>query len=225
MADSKIIDTDISKEEIQIVKDLNACLCGPVTIRSIRRLHVRLLQYHHHDVANYPEQYEHLQCLKYNPEDPANSTLTVANDNIFDPSKTDQFPGVFVGVEGLATEKNIIGNDLGATEDNAGEHLAKITTFQLGIKHVMQNESQLLELAEMNMALLLAQAPNIRERMGLRAYEPLGFGKPKIIEAAPNRYFETTILININYSLSVTAFTESHRLKKVVTMLGQELAQ
>lgn len=213
-----------TKHEVDTVADLLSCLEGTPTNGTFRRIAMLLLRGHYASPQNYADDFEHLRCYFWAPEE-AETDGTLAVDFMFnfDDAKPDNFPGIYVGFSAVSIAKLAMGNEAGFNDDNSALLLSKGARLVLDIHHVTKN-LDCVELAEMSMDMFSALSPMLRERTGAMAYEVAGYGEAKKIGESPNRYYDVVLKIEISYNHSVALNTESHRVRKISIGLTSEAA-
>jgi len=205
-----------SKAEVETTEDLLACLDGPVTTDSFRRLLLLFLRGHYASPANY-SGFDHLKCFRWSPN--ADSTLAIEFTHNENDQSPDDYPGIYIGFSSTTFNKVAIGNYSGGTQDLAGRHHAKSSVANFSINHVASKASDAYDLAEMTSIVLTAMAHPLALRAGALSFEVSGMAPPERKKPAPDNYYTVATTVQIIYTMSVTRSIESHRIRSIALLL------
>jgi hypothetical protein len=216
MKDRDELISEFTKNEVETAEGILACLKGPVTTDSFRRLLLLFLRGHYSSADNYMS-FDHLGCYTWAPD--SSSTLTVDFTHRDDDQKPDSYPGVYVGFSQTAFNKIAIGNYAGSTQDTAGTHLAKQSVVNFDISHVAKKASDAYDLAEMTAMVLTAMAAPLARNAGAIGFEVSGLALPQRKKPSPDNYYTVATAVEITYIMSVTRSIESHRIRRITSEL------
>jgi hypothetical protein len=204
-----------------LFQDFNDCLEKPLSSVALRRIFTSLLKVHWGDAHNFGEYEETLGCLVYD-DDPAASKLTILPAYVFDAEKTENFPGIFVGL-GINYKKTSLDNFAGQGEDLSDTYYSTLANVAMTISHVHRSADLAFSMAESTTAFLLGLRKPIMNRIGLMEMEPRGLSEAQPIQSKPERFFEVDLTINLTFNLGMTVNLESHRLKKFASYLTPQV--
>lgn len=208
-----------TKSEVETTEELLACLRGPVTTDSFRRLLLLFLRGHYSSADNYMG-FDHLSCFTWSPE--KDSTLAVEFTHRDDDQKPGAYPGIYVGFSQTGFEKVAVGNHAGSTQDRAGRHVAKEAEVNFSISHVAKRASDAYDLAELTALALTAMAAPLARNAGATRFEVQGMAPPERKKPSPDNYYTVATAVQIHYTMAVTRTIESHRIRRIALMLQPE---
>ena len=205
---------------------LDAFATMPLGVTNLRRIFLLLTRLHYSDSKNYGVMEDQLKDFVWS-KDPAKSKLFVGLDYVFDPNKTDQFPGIFVGVGDLDFKQEVIDNREGFTDDRSGEHGVLKGATMLIIRHASLTPDEALALADLSFGYYTGIRSMLMQRMKLKAFTINKLSTPRFFnvdgaDKADKKYY-ADLLMGISYDAAWTTFTQSHRIKKIT--LGQMLTE
>lgn len=209
--------------EIVTVFDLMECMQGAPSNSNYRRIIMLMLRGHYSSPLNNPRDMAHLDCYTWRPADAAGKEGTLAVDftHVFDDSKPDRVPGIYVGFGGMTETKLAIGNHHSHSEDNSTENFTVAGKLMLEIHHITASPSDSYDLAEVSSLFLRAMARVIREAAGASGFEVKGYakaGKNKLSSTATN--YEVVLSLEISYTLGAALSEETHRIRVISGMVG-----
>ena len=202
-----------TKHEVETTEELLACIRGPVTTDSFRRLLLLFLRGHYSSSDNYMG-FDHLNCFIWNPDEKVR-TLDIEFTHELDDMNPDNYPGIFVGYAQTDFNKIAQGNFGGNTQDLSGTHLSKESVANFEITHVSKKASEAYDLAELTGRALTAMAEPLAKNAGATGFEVLGMRKPKEKKPSPEDYYAVATPVQIKYTLAVTRSIESHRIRAI----------
>lgn len=208
-----------TKSEVETTEDLLACLKGPVTTGSFRRLLLLFLRGHYSSASNYMG-FDHLSCFTW--EDGEDSKLTIDYTHRDDDMKPDGYPGIYVGFSQTAFEKIAIGNHAGYSQDMAGSRVAKEAVVNFSISHVSKKAADAHDLAELTALALTAMARPLALNAGASGFEVMGMEQPRRKKPSPDNYYTVATAVQIHYIMAVTRSIESHRIRRIALLLQSE---
>lgn len=212
----------------RLTKELLEC-CGEngsPLIPRIKRLITMFLQAHFGDAHNYGEYAETVNDLTYNVEDPSKSTLVVKPVHSYSPGDDDKQSGVFVEVVSSSSEKRVLGDYAGTSEDLSTDRLVLSKTTIVKIHCQTNDEEKSSILAETASDFLTAVRASLMESLHLSALEVAGCEPYKKKESpAPKGTFVWSVTLKLRHNHSIFVVTEGHRLKTFALELGFSAGQ
>jgi hypothetical protein len=185
---------------------------------NLRRIFLLLTQLHFSDPKNYGAMEDELKNFVWN-KDKTKSKLFIDLDYVYDPAKSDQFPGIYVGVGDIDFKKVLMGNHESYTPDNAGSKniLHGLTTII--IRHASLSPDEALALADLSFGYYTGIRELLMERMKLKEFSIQKLSTPRFFhidgtEKADKKYV-ADLIMNLAYDATWTTFRESHRIKKI----------
>lgn len=206
-----------TRNEVETAEEILACLKGPVTTDSFRRLLLLFIRGHYSSSDNYMG-FDHLKCFTWSP-DKKDSTLTIEYTHREDDQKPGAYPGIFVGFSQTAYNQVAIGNHAGHTQDRSGRHVSKESVANFAISHVAKRASDAYDLAEMTSLALTAMADPLARNAGATGFEVSGMSIPQRKKPSPDDYYTVATAVQIHYIMAVTRSLESHRLRRISLLL------
>lgn len=203
---------DFSKREVELVEDIVKCAKLPVSANNFRRLLLLFLRGHYSSAANYMGK-DHLSCFTWKEGD--DTELLIEYTHQDDDRNPDAVPGIYIGFSQLQWSKVAQGNYAGNTDDNAGTHHSKMSVAQFDIFHTAKKAQDAVDLAELTGQVLTAMGPVLASNAGANNFEVLGVRKPRPKKENPERYYEVVTPVEIQYTLAVTRYVESHRIRMI----------
>lgn len=208
--------------DIDDVKELLSCMDEPITAVNLRRIFLLLMRVHWSDSDHFGSIGQHLTCDQYNYADPRDG-LKVDLVETFDPENTSTSPGVYVGLKkGIKYKKKVVADFVEHSDDRARTDAVKEAQTLLVISHVNASADQALAMGEIDVTFLFGVRPALMQRMNIRGFDILTLTDPLKIDEAPNRDYQVDVVASLTFDLSVTTNIESHRIKKIATMLNQQ---
>jgi hypothetical protein len=201
----------------------------PLGPTNLRRIFLLLTQLHYSDSKNYGPMEEQLKDFVWHKDKPgeAKSKLFVGLDYVFDPTKTDQFPGIFVGIGDIQYKRVVINNLDSYTNDRAGSKNILQGGTTVILRHTSLTPDEALAMAELSFQFYTGVREMLMKRMNLVAFDVSQISTPRFFdldgkELADKRY-SADLILGIAFDASWITLTESHRLKKIT--LGQLLCE
>lgn len=213
---------DCTPVEVESISGLLKCLEQPRSLNQLRTAFLLLLRFHYASAANYPDDLEALKCLVYDPDNPGDTTLSVEFSHVFDPNKTDNFPGVFVDKTDLRLNRHSMGNLAGFSFDTSREDSSHIASMRINITHVAKEAAVASDLAESTMVLLVGMEPVLRDRLGLLELRVEGVNQGQKAKDQPDRYHRDVVSVVASYEYAASVTLESHRIKKFAVAFKPE---
>jgi hypothetical protein len=209
--------SDFEKHEVDTTRSLVECMALPPSSSKFRRIIMLLLRGHFSNAANYGEEYSHLGC--YTWDDSSSPTLHVGFTHLPDDSTPTNYPGVYVGFGGVTKTKLAIADDGGMTDDYSGNYISKQNELTLVINHVAKEAGDAYDLADMSDMVLTAMGRLVMLQSGALAFEVEGYAEPKKETPSPDRYYTVAMSLKITYTHVVTRSVESHRIRRISTLV------
>lgn len=196
------------------------CFCNnPPTLNTIRRGFTQLLRYCFSNPEHYADNKEYLGCLSYS-DDPRESKLSVLATGASDPSNTQNIPGVFISLgDQVQFQRHSINDTVSISRDYARETNSMLATANIQIKCSHKNADISCALADMCMLFLMAAKKHVRKAWGwVRLMDIVSQTEPKLTQQSEsdssNRWYDSTLVIQLIYEYAIDIDTESKRLKE-----------
>ena len=209
-----LYDSPIQPYEKENFSELMCCLKLPLTGALVRRIFMLLLRAHYSSGSNYPQEYEHLKCMVWDP-DPIKSTLTVDVLNKFVDTAPDAFPGIYTGVTSNQSSTTVIGGYAGANDDGSRQIVASECVVGVRIAHVSRNEADALDMADMSMTFLKAMAPFIADDMQASAIRINGYAAANKKPTQSDRFYAVDLSASVTYNHRVATILQGHRIAAI----------
>jgi hypothetical protein len=186
---------------------------------NLRRIFLLLTRLHFSDSSNYGAMKEELSKFVWS-KDPKLSRIFIGLDYVFDIVKSDQFPGVFVGVGDLDFQQKVIQNLSGITEDKSGSENVIEGTTTIIIRHASLSPDEALALADLSFGFYTGVRQFLVSRMKLNALTVNRLSTPRFFNIdgteKADKKFCADLILGIAWDASWTSFVESHPVKKIV---------
>jgi len=221
MSDNDQLKKQFTCHEVETAEELMACIDGPTTAYSFRRLLMLFLRGHYSSSDNYIG-FDHLSCYFWHPDEKERK-LEVEMTHNEDDRKPDAYPGVYVGFGSMNLNRlGIGGNFAGNTQDNAGTLVSKESTLLMQVHHVAAKAQDAWDLAELTSRVLMAMGGPLAKNAGATGFEVMGLSVPKSKKPTPEKYYTVATPVEIKYTQGVIRSLESHRVRQITLQLDTE---
>lgn len=192
---------------------------------NLRRIFLILTQLHYSDARNYGAMAEQFQDFVWrrslpgqNGENPK-SKLSIELDYVFDPKKTDQFPGIFVGTGDIDYRQEVLDNKAGYTDDRSGSRNVYTGATTIILRHASLTPDEALALADLSYGYYTGIRDMLMLEMKLKSFAINKLTTPHFFnidgaDKADKRYY-ADLIMSLSFNASWITFTESHRIKKI----------
>lgn len=196
------------------------CFCNSApTLNNIRKGFTQLLKYCFSNTNHYSDNKEYLGCMVYS-DDPSESQLSITAKGAYDPSNTQLVPGIQVSLaEGVQFNRQGARNTLAVSKDTARETLALQARANVQIRCSHKDADISCAMADMCMLFFMAAIKHINQAWGWVDYiDIVQQTEPKLNQQSEsdssNKWYDSTLVIQIVYQYSINIDTESKRLKE-----------
>lgn len=196
------------------------CFCSkPPNLNTIRGGITTLLKYCFSDSSHYADNEEYLGCLTYS-EDPKENKLNITAAGAYDPGNTQLIPGIFVSLMGEVQFSRLgLQNTTSLSRDTARRSESLLATTNVQIKCSHRDADISCAMADTCLLFLFAAIQHMKNAWGwLRHVEIKAQTEPKLAQQSEtdttNKWYDSTLVIQLVYQYSIIVDTESKRLKE-----------
>ena len=205
---------DLQPYETANYSELLNCLKMPLTGTIVRRIFLLLLRAHYSSGENYPQEYAHLRCMVWSPDEIA-STLTLDVTNHYDDTQPDQYPGIYVGVGGNSSATTVLGGYAGASDDTSRQEFVSQDVLTVTMSHLARNDGDATDMADMSMTFLKAMAPFFAPDMQASSVRINGYEDAKKKMVGSDRFYAVDLSATVTYNRRVATILEGHRIAAI----------
>lgn len=191
--------------------------CGKtgLNVARLRELFSLLARDHFASPSNYIDLDEQLKCLFYD-DDSSKNRLVIGPTFTDLVTDTDAAAGVYVSCRQMLFEKMVIANRAGWLPDFSAEVLVKKAVAHMVIACKHGDADVAILMAESMLTYLEGMRPLIYHLVpGLLDYNCVELGEVKQDRKQPQARYTAELSVKTEYQLLITAYEESHRLKKI----------
>ena len=120
---------------------------------------------------------------------------------------------MYVGLGDVEFSTIVLDHRAEISEDRASITYVQSATTSLRIRCVAPNADEPLYLATTAAAFFFAMRPQFIQELGLSRMDLGKVTSPQLIEKAPTRMFEVSMVANLAFNFNVVSVLEGHRLK------------
>ena len=179
---------------------------------SLRRVFLLASRELFSDPYNYGDLRSKLDRFKYS-DIAADSTLLVDLDFEYNVKELQPRHAVYVGLGDVEFSTIVLDHRAEISEDRASITYVQSATTSLRIRCVAPNADEPLYLATTAAAFFFAMRPQFIQELGLSRMDLGKVTSPQLIEKAPTRMFEVSMVANLAFNFNVVSVLEGHRLK------------
>lgn len=201
-------------ENQTLLESFGNLILGPV---SLRRVFLLLTRLHYSDPAHYGEYTRNLSQFVWSPDD-SKRTLFIDYDYNYRPTKLEQRPAVFVGLNDFGYRRVALDNARSVIEDNSGTSSSYIAETSLIIRHISLTPDEALALGEMTAVFFAGIRQLLKTRMKLHSFDLAQLNSTKVFmrqAEEPDQQFVCDTIMKVSFVFDWTTLWESHRVKTV----------
>lgn len=181
----------------------------PVALRRVFLLATRQL---YSDPLNYGDLSEKLSRFVWRPE-LTDTTLPVELDFEYNPVELQPRHAVYVGIGDCGFSTVVLDHRADISDDRAKVTYMQAATTTFRLRYVSPTPDEALYLATVGAAYYMAMSRVFVRNLGLSRFDLQALSAPQLIDKAPTRLFEVSLVSNLAFNFNIVSTLEGQRLK------------
>jgi len=194
--------------------DLMQCLDDPLCMVSLRRIFLRLLQFHFHDTINHFDYLRpRIGCLKWSPSG-GRDAIDIALSGTDSLQEGSNGPSIRLSFGNMTFKKIVQDNYAAVSEDNSNTAYVLLAETNIIISHSAATADLALAMGESTAAMLFGFRRAVMTKTRLKAFELVSLTPPTPQKTEPTPDFKVDVTAALVFEYGVQVHEESHRLKQ-----------